>query len=186
MSPSSLALHSHSLFAPRRGPTINQRTHLLPSSQRLILCASSSSSSNLTVSHPSTINAVSRIGSLSRVSGVLGCQWGDEGKGKLVDILAHYFNIVARCQVFFFTTFSCSFWYKVFIFGYIFLLGIGIYLVLYCDLWVLLSGCFKSVILGTYWPMGSLMTSYPCHIFYCFSPWCLFFLMEIELEVPKI
>ena len=40
---------------------------------------------------------------------VVGAQWGDEGKGKLVDILAHYFNIVARCQVFFFTTFSCSF-----------------------------------------------------------------------------
>ncbi|KAL2478034.1 Adenylosuccinate synthetase [Forsythia ovata] len=32
------------------------------------------------------------------VSGVLGCQWGDEGKGKLVDILAKQFDIVARCQ----------------------------------------------------------------------------------------
>lgn len=42
---------------------------------------------------------VSRIGSLSQVSGVLGCQWGDEGKGKLVDILANHFDIVARCQV---------------------------------------------------------------------------------------
>ncbi|KAF6173026.1 hypothetical protein GIB67_006402 [Kingdonia uniflora] len=39
-----------------------------------------------------------RIGSLSQVSGVLGCQWGDEGKGKLVDILAGHFDIVARCQ----------------------------------------------------------------------------------------
>jgi adenylosuccinate synthase len=29
---------------------------------------------------------------------VLGCQWGDEGKGKLVDILAKHFDIVARCQ----------------------------------------------------------------------------------------
>lgn len=29
---------------------------------------------------------------------MLGCQWGDEGKGKLVDILAHHFDIVARCQ----------------------------------------------------------------------------------------
>ncbi|CAL5401987.1 unnamed protein product [Camellia sinensis] len=41
---------------------------------------------------------LSRIGSLSQVSGVLGCQWGDEGKGKLVDILAKHFDIVARCQ----------------------------------------------------------------------------------------
>ncbi|KAI4341305.1 hypothetical protein MLD38_026041 [Melastoma candidum] len=39
-----------------------------------------------------------RIGSLSQVSGVLGSQWGDEGKGKLVDILAQHFDIVARCQ----------------------------------------------------------------------------------------
>ncbi|KAF7846651.1 hypothetical protein BT93_L3955 [Corymbia citriodora subsp. variegata] len=41
----------------------------------------------------------SRIGGLSQVSGVLGCQWGDEGKGKLVDILARHFDVVARCQV---------------------------------------------------------------------------------------
>ncbi|CAN4118584.1 unnamed protein product [Withania somnifera] len=41
---------------------------------------------------------LSRIESLSQVSGVLGCQWGDEGKGKLVDILAKHFDIVARCQ----------------------------------------------------------------------------------------
>jgi hypothetical protein len=30
---------------------------------------------------------------------VLGSQWGDEGKGKLVDVLAPRFDIVARCQV---------------------------------------------------------------------------------------
>lgn len=39
-----------------------------------------------------------RVGSLSQVAGVLGSQWGDEGKGKLVDILAKNFDIVARCQ----------------------------------------------------------------------------------------
>lgn len=44
-------------------------------------------------------SGLSRIGDLSHVSGVLGCQWGDEGKGKLVDILAQHFDIVARCQV---------------------------------------------------------------------------------------
>lgn len=41
---------------------------------------------------------LSRIESLSQVSGVLGSQWGDEGKGKLVDILAEHFDVVARCQ----------------------------------------------------------------------------------------
>jgi adenylosuccinate synthase len=40
-----------------------------------------------------------RVASLSQVTGVLGSQWGDEGKGKLVDILAKNFDIVARCQV---------------------------------------------------------------------------------------
>lgn len=45
-------------------------------------------------------SGLSRIESLSQVSGVLGCQWGDEGKGKLVDILAKHFDIVARCQVY--------------------------------------------------------------------------------------
>lgn len=36
--------------------------------------------------------------SLSQVCAVLGTQWGDEGKGKLVDILAQRYDIVARCQ----------------------------------------------------------------------------------------
>ncbi|XP_077214387.1 adenylosuccinate synthetase 2, chloroplastic-like [Tasmannia lanceolata] len=43
-------------------------------------------------------DGLDRVGSLSQVSGVLGSQWGDEGKGKLVDILAQHFDIVARCQ----------------------------------------------------------------------------------------
>jgi adenylosuccinate synthase len=43
--------------------------------------------------------AEDRVSALSQVSGVLGSQWGDEGKGKLVDALAPRFDIVARCQV---------------------------------------------------------------------------------------
>lgn len=35
---------------------------------------------------------------LSQVVAVLGSQWGDEGKGKLVDIIAQRYDIVARCQ----------------------------------------------------------------------------------------
>jgi len=35
---------------------------------------------------------------VTQVSAVLGSQWGDEGKGKLVDILAKDFDVVARCQ----------------------------------------------------------------------------------------
>lgn len=37
-----------------------------------------------------------KYGLKSRVTSVLGCQWGDEGKGKLVDILAHDHDVVAR------------------------------------------------------------------------------------------
>lgn len=32
----------------------------------------------------------------SKICAVLGAQWGDEGKGKLVDILAHRYDMVAR------------------------------------------------------------------------------------------
>ncbi len=35
----------------------------------------------------------------SGVTVVLGGQWGDEGKGKLVDILAQEADIVCRCNV---------------------------------------------------------------------------------------
>lgn len=98
MSPSSLALHSHSIFTPRTGFVVHCRP-LLPCQS--VVCSAKpavSSTSNLIASDLSTIHSVDRIGSLSQVSGVLGCQWGDEGKGKLVDILAQHFDIVARCQ----------------------------------------------------------------------------------------
>lgn len=35
----------------------------------------------------------------AQVCVVLGTQWGDEGKGKLVDILAHQYDVIARAQV---------------------------------------------------------------------------------------
>ncbi|MDP3976384.1 MAG: adenylosuccinate synthetase, partial [bacterium] len=35
---------------------------------------------------------------MNPITSILGSQWGDEGKGKLVDILAADFDIVARCQ----------------------------------------------------------------------------------------
>jgi len=35
----------------------------------------------------------------NKVAVVLGAQWGDEGKGKVVDMLASNADIVARCQV---------------------------------------------------------------------------------------
>lgn len=35
----------------------------------------------------------------SKVDVVLGAQWGDEGKGKVVDMLASEVDIVCRCQV---------------------------------------------------------------------------------------
>ena len=35
----------------------------------------------------------------NKVSVVLGAQWGDEGKGKVVDLLATESDIICRCQV---------------------------------------------------------------------------------------
>lgn len=35
----------------------------------------------------------------NKVSVVLGAQWGDEGKGKVVDMLAGSSDVVCRCQV---------------------------------------------------------------------------------------
>lgn len=38
-------------------------------------------------------------GNENKVTVVLGAQWGDEGKGKLVDMLATDADVVCRCQV---------------------------------------------------------------------------------------
>ncbi|KAF5197294.1 Adenylosuccinate synthetase protein [Thalictrum thalictroides] len=70
---------------------------------RGIICSNAkavapSSSSPSVVEQPKGGDVLDRVGMLSQVSGVLGCQWGDEGKGKLVDILAAHFDVVARCQ----------------------------------------------------------------------------------------
>lgn len=43
----------------------------------------------------STVSA----GTVSKVTVVLGAQWGDEGKGKVVDMLAMEADVVCRCQV---------------------------------------------------------------------------------------
>lgn len=48
------------------------------------------------VQRPATCRRLTRLP--ARLA-VLGSQWGDEGKGKLVDILAQQYDIVARCQV---------------------------------------------------------------------------------------
>lgn len=64
----------------------------------LTVCSAKQTSA-VVESGEATESKLSRIESLSQVSGVLGCQWGDEGKGKLVDVLAKHFDVVARCQV---------------------------------------------------------------------------------------
>ena len=35
----------------------------------------------------------------NQVTVVLGAQWGDEGKGKLVDLLTENMEVVARCDM---------------------------------------------------------------------------------------
>ena len=38
-------------------------------------------------------------GKKSEVAVILGAQWGDEGKGKIVDLLCQRADVVCRCQV---------------------------------------------------------------------------------------
>ncbi|CAN6440863.1 unnamed protein product [Victoria cruziana] len=103
-SPDSSRLFSSSpLPTLSRGGFLNGPGCSLPSRKfwKLLECSASaiapsaSSPSRLT---DSVVAGADRVGSLSQVAAVLGCQWGDEGKGKLVDILAKSFDIVARCQ----------------------------------------------------------------------------------------
>ncbi|GMP63618.1 hypothetical protein CsSME_00025237 [Camellia sinensis var. sinensis] len=108
MNLSSLTLESNPITAQQRsfyGRTIRTcaGSHLLHLHHRKdavfsVKSVASSSSSPSAVAAEQVSQGLSRIRSLSQVSGVLGCQWGDEGKGKLVDILAKHFDIVARCQ----------------------------------------------------------------------------------------
>ena len=36
---------------------------------------------------------------VNTITAVIGAQWGDEGKGKIVDLLAQNADVVCRCQV---------------------------------------------------------------------------------------
>ena len=40
--------------------------------------------------------ALSRVTSRGRTAVIVGAQWGDEGKGKIVDVLTQTFSVVAR------------------------------------------------------------------------------------------
>lgn len=101
MNMSSLRLDTNPITPPRRSFNGGAFINTLPrriSVHQLRKSGGSISCSAVAVEEEKS-NTPSRIESLSQVSGVLGCQWGDEGKGKLVDILAKHFDIVARCQV---------------------------------------------------------------------------------------
>ncbi|MEA2626874.1 MAG: hypothetical protein QOD06_2919, partial [Candidatus Binatota bacterium] len=41
---------------------------------------------------------MTRSGDTPRTLVVVGAQWGDEGKGKIVDLLAHQSDVVVRYQ----------------------------------------------------------------------------------------
>ncbi|KAL8254638.1 hypothetical protein R6Q59_032859 [Mikania micrantha] len=103
----SVKLDTNPITSPVRSVTGTSRTysttafgrsflHLHPHHRRN--CSIACSASPIVTVEERTGEIPSRIGSLGQVSAVLGCQWGDEGKGKLVDILAKHFDIVARCQ----------------------------------------------------------------------------------------
>jgi len=47
----------------------------------------------------STVNDTGTSGTRSKVVVILGAQWGDEGKGRMVDMLCQDADVVCRCQV---------------------------------------------------------------------------------------
>lgn len=109
MNISSLRLDSHAICTPQPLRSFTSHNLFYRSTRNVVVC-----SAKPIAPPPTKLTAADspagRIESLSQVSGVLGCQWGDEGKGKLVDILAQHFEIVARCQVLLlFPLFSCFF-----------------------------------------------------------------------------
>ncbi|KAL6124633.1 hypothetical protein ACLB2K_077145 [Fragaria x ananassa] len=95
-----VALDANPLSKPCYLGAQHNRFNLLQRRRNVVVCSvkpSVASPSSLSVAGSPNIGP-NRIESLTQVSGVLGCQWGDEGKGKLVDILAQHFDVVARCQ----------------------------------------------------------------------------------------
>ncbi len=54
---------------------------------------------SLTVQNGGVPHKRAKNSGLNTVAVVIGAQWGDEGKGKIVDILASHSDIVCRAQV---------------------------------------------------------------------------------------
>ncbi|KAM3294684.1 hypothetical protein ACQJBY_037520 [Aegilops geniculata] len=79
--------------APCLLPAAGQRPPAPPRLGRVVLPSASAAEES-----SAAAAARRRLESLGQVVGVIGTQWGDEGKGKLVDILARRFDVVARCQ----------------------------------------------------------------------------------------
>ncbi|XP_022766718.1 adenylosuccinate synthetase 2, chloroplastic isoform X2 [Durio zibethinus] len=102
MSFSSFALDLSPVATSRwgsQGPNLHFHQQQQHHRRSFVFCSlKPAAPSSLSVAESAATESLSRIRSLSQVSGVLGSQWGDEGKGKLVDILAEHFDIVARCQ----------------------------------------------------------------------------------------
>ncbi|GAB2233244.1 hypothetical protein Droror1_Dr00002463 [Drosera rotundifolia] len=92
---SLISSHISPFTLPSPSPLLRRCLDVVALPKLAIKCSSASSSAAAVVEGNERRR---RIEGLSQVAGVLGCQWGDEGKGKLVDILAPNFDIVARCQ----------------------------------------------------------------------------------------
>ncbi|XP_024539092.1 adenylosuccinate synthetase, chloroplastic [Selaginella moellendorffii] len=82
---------------PRRGRR-NDQLRLLGSARGRVLCNAQAVQQRQQQSDVAKAKIADPYSSLGQVCAVLGTQWGDEGKGKLVDILARHYDIVARCQ----------------------------------------------------------------------------------------
>jgi len=83
-----------------RGKTSNYNKAIYSTKKRCssILIRASSSAVSPTSTAAKAAASDDEWKKLGQVCAVLGSQWGDEGKGKLVDILAREYEVVCRCQ----------------------------------------------------------------------------------------
>ena len=87
------------VIAARKVQTLTLNLNL-GSTSKITLVFCSSCNKSLNQHHIANSTTMS---TKPEVSLVLGSQWGDEGKGKVVDVLACHVDLVCRCQVSFFS-----------------------------------------------------------------------------------
>ena len=85
-------------YSRARSFSCRRSSSILAASSQAASASSKSADSKNTSSKKEYLTPYSSFATQNQVTCVLGSQWGDEGKGKLVDVLAQTYDVVCRCQ----------------------------------------------------------------------------------------